>query len=601
MKLRAYQLKVLEDIDKAIQEGHKRILVQMPTGTGKTLVFSSFIKNNMQRGRILILVHRKELLLQTKNNLSKLGIKASMIQAGASQVDLNIRVQVAMVQTLSNRLWIQMAPKVIIVDEAHHFHASTYQNVTRRYVGSETIIMGYTATPVRLDGQTFGEHFDILVKSWEIKEFINKGFLSLFSHYSKEKPDLRYLKTDPKTKDYNNSALAELMTNDRIMADIIKGYMDYGKNGKTIAFCVNQRHAQEVCKRFKQQQIPADVIVSETPAAERERILNEFRNGNVRILCNVDIFTEGFDCPDIDCVILARPTQSLTLYMQQIGRVLRIHPESPQRKAIILDNSGNWERFGLVNQDRNWSLTNAPKMAPETKDQHILGPDEQNEVMEIPIDKGAMHLVSTPSIQDVIDVVLKFDNAEHNIKIGLKLIERKQHRAKIKPTEFLETEIVTQFQNIHSIQTRHFKLFLINKTNYLNALGYNGMETKLHVYILDSAKNLWDYRTKYNGPNKITEVKSIRELFVNILMHAVYRDSPRNKLPTILEHPSTFQVGNLHFEISPEASINLRGAKSSKTSDFEAWRKNFVQAKKYEQINNELMAMQVVFDGIFHN
>lgn len=596
MILRDYQENILTQIDEELNSGNKKILVQMPTGTGKTIVFCEFIRRHSRLGRILILVHRKELLQQTVQKLSHFGVRASSIASGNSTIDLNIQVQVAMVQTLSRRLWIQMAPAVLIVDEAHHYQAGMYQTVKEKYATDHTVILGYTATPIRLDGKPFSDHFDVMVKSLEIKEFIKQGYLSDFSHFATAKPDIKTIKVDPKTHDYKQDLLAEVMIQDRIMADIVDGYIEHGKNGKAIVFCVNKLHCVSVCQRFRDPGYKSDIINSDTPANKREAILEKFRGGAIQILCNVDIFTEGFDCPDIECVILARPTKSLTLYLQQIGRALRVVPNYPERKAIILDNAMNWERFGLVSQQRDWSLNSSPLVIP----QNVLIQGENTEITETEIPLESKEMTLAEIVENAgIAINYLIDENEGTIRIPGEAIEQKLRWGNAQLSDVRFPTLLEKNWSVCDINTAHFKLKIGASKDYAQAIGIKESNVQL--------------RMKYNSTNRNTSGETqlavqlsnlkrktcVVNIFIDGLLKTLYRQIRYSSLPTSIGRDLDFEIGGLssnHFE---KPSINFTGAKSV-DGNFNDWYSKFKKSKVGQELRNEIMALQIVFDKV-HN
>ncbi|MFC4232179.1 DEAD/DEAH box helicase [Parasediminibacterium paludis] len=366
MTLYPYQIDVVDNIFRAF-ETNKNVMVQMPTGTGKTHVFCEIIKRERdlfftkgteQRKKlgILLLVHRKELLSQAQQRLIHFKIPCGRIIGGEINNNEACFVQIAMVQTLIRRATNEWPKNVslIIVDEAHHVNAKSYRTIIQFYEKQNAKLLGVTATPIRLNGEGFRSSFQILVKSLTIKEFIKNGDLASYKHLATSSPDLRNVRIDKKTQDYDESELTSIMIDERIMADLIESYEKYGNNKKSLVFAVNIKHANEIESRFNAKNIKAKSISSKTNLAEREEIIKEFKNGEFNILINVQIFTEGFDCPEISIVQLARPTKSLALYMQMVGRAIRKKPDGSS--ALILDNAKLWETHGLVSQDREWTL-----------------------------------------------------------------------------------------------------------------------------------------------------------------------------------------------------------------------------------------------------
>lgn len=332
---------------------NKSVMLQMPTGTGKTHVFCEIIKNVNKR--TLVLVHTRELVEQIQQRLLAFGIKAGTIMAGTIQQP-HLMVQIASIQTLTKRDIAYWPTKVslIVIDEAHHATAHSYQSILQNYSQSDVKILGVTATPYRMNNSGFKGTFETLIESLPMNHFIEQGYLSGFRHLATASPELSRIKIDKITNDYDLTELGYLMSQETIMSDLIESYIKHGNNQQCIVFAVNRYHSKAIVERYKEVGISAAYIDSKTPKEERKTIIAQFKAGKIKVLSNVQIFTEGFDCPDISVVQLARPTQSLVLYMQMVGRGLRKKQDGSQ--ALILDNAGLWKKHGLVTKHRKWKL-----------------------------------------------------------------------------------------------------------------------------------------------------------------------------------------------------------------------------------------------------
>lgn len=363
--LRQYQIDSKSDIFKT-WETTKSILFQMPTGTGKTRLFASIIKDIREMSvklkiipqpRILVLAHRTELIEQISNTLqNKYHIICGIIKSGFLE-NADAIVQVASVQSLSRRLerWSDCAFQYIIIDEAHHALASTYMKVCKTFPNAH--MLGVTATPYRLSGESFRKLFGKLITSMPVQKFIEQGYLSDFNYYSIPINSQLQFNIDNISKfgtdgDYLERELIEICDNHKIRAKLVKSYLTYANGKRGIVYTINKQHNRNVANQYREQGLRVADIDSDTPAEERQRIVREFKIGNIDIICNVNIFSEGFDCPDLEFVQLARPTQSLSLYLQQVGRALRIAEH--KSRAIILDNVGIYNKFGLPNKPINW-------------------------------------------------------------------------------------------------------------------------------------------------------------------------------------------------------------------------------------------------------
>jgi superfamily II DNA or RNA helicase len=356
IELYPYQKDALKSIRIGFQE-HNSIMLQLPTGTGKTTVFSAFvkwhIKNSEPNKRVLIMVHRKELVEQIDKRLRRMGILPGIIMAGKED-NPSRQVQVASLMSLLRRKEWPQNISLIVVDEAHHIKSSSYLKIIDHYKPLKAKFLGVTATPSRLSGEGFSEVVENLVCGESIQWFIDQGYLSSFEHFGYETPNLSDVAIDRLTKDYNTADLFRVYGKKKHLANVVQSYKDHAQGKKALIFAVNRAHSKNLVERFEQEGIKAHYIDGDTPKQQREFIIESFKKGEFNVLCNVEVFTEGFDCPDIECVILARPTESLVLYLQMVGRALR--QSENKDKAFILDCAGLWEKHGLVNRDRKWTL-----------------------------------------------------------------------------------------------------------------------------------------------------------------------------------------------------------------------------------------------------
>lgn len=342
------------------------VLYQMPTGTGKTRLFTSIIRDislsslqeNHRKG-ILIIAHRAELIKQIDESLNKYRIPHGVI-AGAfkDRRDLMLPVQVASIQTITHPSNRQLADAFnadfIIIDEAHHATAQSYTKLWSYYPESKKL--GVTATPWRMDGRGFRGNFDTLILSMPIKEFLERGWLAPYKYYSvpfdsRIRIDIDSIKEFGIDGDYKTSALEQVVDTGRIRAQLLDSYFEFVKGKKGIIYSISRKHSKHICQQFLNAGIKIADIDSKTPANLRKKLVQDFKNGELDIIVNVDIFSEGFDCPDLEFVQLARPTRSLVKYIQQVGRGLR---KNGDKQCLILDNVGMYGRFGLPDDDRPW-------------------------------------------------------------------------------------------------------------------------------------------------------------------------------------------------------------------------------------------------------
>ena len=342
------------------------ILYQMPTGTGKTRLFTSIIRDISIWGlrhninyRILIIAHRSELIEQSSRSLDKYRIKHGVL-AGTmkDKRDLTQAIQVASIQTIThpaNQCMIDdLKFDFIIIDEAHHAVANSYQKLWEYCPGAKKL--GVTATPWRMNNSGFAQIFDAYIPSMSIKDFIQKGWLATYQYYSipisselvKSIESIREFDIEG---DYKNSALVEVCDTSKIRAQLYDSYEKNVLGKKGIIYSISREHSEHICLQYRSRGVAIENIDSKTPAKVREKVIQAFRNGEIDIIVNVDIFSEGFDCPDIEFIQLARPTKSLVKYIQQVGRGLR---KNGDKKCIILDNVGMYSRFGLPDEERDW-------------------------------------------------------------------------------------------------------------------------------------------------------------------------------------------------------------------------------------------------------
>lgn len=361
--LRDYQRDAKEAIYKMwIQK--RSIMFQMPTGTGKTRLFASIARDLFDWGaehkkpvKILILAHRIELIEQIDDHIGRKYNMAHALIVSKSIEQKKYTIQIGSVPTLIRRLsrWTDKDFDVIIIDEAHHVKADSYKRILKEFPRAK--VLGVTATPYRMNGASFHPEFDDLIVSKPVLNFIKAKWLSEYEYYS-IKPDSRVQRDiNSITRfaldgDYLDAAMIDVMDRSEIRAGIVDSYERYARGKKGIVYTINRDHNQHVCSRFVERGYNAVAIDSETPAAEREKLVDDFKRGRIDIICNVNIFSEGFDCPDLEFVQLARPTKSLAMYLQQVGRGLR--PAEGKEKLIILDNVGLYNRFGFPSARRHW-------------------------------------------------------------------------------------------------------------------------------------------------------------------------------------------------------------------------------------------------------
>ena len=348
-------------------ELHRSVMVQMPTGTGKTHLLAAVVKEFLCGGgvgmRVWIVAHRRELVEQIEETVARYGMgkepdkSAKNGRTGKdSMPEESGRVRVFSIQWLSRnwKNW-EESPGLIVIDEAHHALAETYRELWKRY--PEARKLGMTATPCRLNRKGFTDLFDTLITSWSIAEFIGRGWLSSFDYVSiransREQRLVDSLKKRGADGDYQVKEMNAVLNRETGIRQLYESVRRYAAGKKGIVYAVSIAHARQIAAYYSLHGVESVAIDSRTPALERKELVEDFRRGRIKILVNVDIFSEGFDCPDVEFVQLARPTLSLAKYLQQVGRGLR--KSDDKDSCVLIDNVGLHRIFGLPVRDRDW-------------------------------------------------------------------------------------------------------------------------------------------------------------------------------------------------------------------------------------------------------
>ena len=348
-----YQEDMKARIEKALCL-HRSVMAQMPTGTGKTYlltaVIDSFVRAN-PKAKVWIVAHRRELVSQIDETVRKFHSYSSATSSLLSSV------KAMSIQWLMRHYdEIEEEPGLIVIDEAHHALAKTYKEMWERFPNAK--FLGLTATPCRLNGKGFTDLFDVLVQSWGVPEFISKGRLATYDFVSIKSDGVTQRLIDSLQKrgadgDYQNKEMDMLLNKKPSIERLYRSLEEYGKDRKGIVYAINISHAQKITKLYQEHGVKAIAIDSKTPAAERQQDIEAFKKGDIQVLVNVDIFSEGFDCPDVEFVQLARPTLSLAKYLQMVGRGLRV--AKGKKNCVIIDNVGLYRVFGLPSQVWNWN------------------------------------------------------------------------------------------------------------------------------------------------------------------------------------------------------------------------------------------------------
>ena len=398
IKLFDYQEDMKERIEKALRL-HRSVMAQMPTGTGKTYlltaVIDSFVSNNPME-KVWIVAHRRELVSQIDETVRKFHSYSA-----SNTSSLLSSVKAMSIQWLMRHYdEIEEEPGMIVIDEAHHALAKTYKEMWVRFPKAK--FLGLTATPCRLNGKGFTDLFDVLVQSWAVPEFISKGRLATYDFVSIKSDGVTQRLIDSLQKrgadgDYQNKEMDMLLNKKPSIDRLYRSLEEYGKDRKGIVYAINISHAQKITKLYQEYGVKAIAIDSKTPAMERQQDIEAFKKGDIQVLVNVDIFSEGFDCPDVEFVQLARPTLSLAKYLQMVGRGLRV--AKGKKNCVIIDNVGLYRVFGLPSQVWNWNAMfegklKVGKKKETAKDRDFFLMNEKQDDIQIHPDTEMMMVMS---------------------------------------------------------------------------------------------------------------------------------------------------------------------------------------------------------------
>lgn len=375
IKLYDYQQKMLEEIinvlttkeitryrkKKGYEEGNS-VVVQMPTGTGKTYVMASVVKwflDNYEKGEVWIVAHRRELVEQMQQTLDRFcldyGEKEMVLKA-------KVRIRVLSIQWLGRHIGdlkkADCIPGMIVVDEAHHALARSYKDLFDR--NRDALKLGMTATPCRMKRESFGMLFERLISSPSTKDFIKRGYLAPYDYvvigqFSQDQLTINSLKGRGSDGDYSIKEMDEKLNVPQSIKRLYESVVKHADGKKGIVYAIDIDHAQMIASYYKAMGIRAVALDSKTPAKTRQRMVEAFRMGDLDCMVNVNLFDEGFDCPDVEYIQMARPTLSLAKYLQMVGRGLRINHKQKDKVCMIIDNVGNYRKFGLPDRERNWA------------------------------------------------------------------------------------------------------------------------------------------------------------------------------------------------------------------------------------------------------
>lgn len=346
-QLHEYQRTLVDRTRQSYRDGYTSPCVVAPCGAGKSVIISEIARMSASnKKRILFLVHRRELIEQ---------IRGTFI---ANEVNLDY-VEFGMVQTVVRKLERIQKPDLIITDENHHGLAASYRKIYDYF--SDVLRLGFTATPIRLNGSGLGDINDILIEEVDAEWLIENGFLSPYKYFAPKLIDTEELKLNS-LREFSSASINKAMEQKTIYGDVIKHYQQLAEGEQAIAYCHSIESSETVAAEFLEYGIQAVHIDAKTPRAERDEIIQKFRDREIQILCNVDLIGEGFDVPDCSTVIMLRPTESLSLFIQQSMRGMRY---KPGKTSIIIDHVDNVRRHGLPDMKRTWDLHSQKKSKQE--------------------------------------------------------------------------------------------------------------------------------------------------------------------------------------------------------------------------------------------
>lgn len=356
-QLRSYQKQLINEVRQAYLQGYKSPCIVSPCGSGKSIMIAEIAKKATSKGnRVLFLVHRKELKEQIAETFRWWGVDMDLVEVG-------------MVQTIVRRLEKTIKPNLIITDENHHALANSYKKIYEHF--SNARMVGFTATPIRLNGGGLGNVNDKLIMGPTVTDLIEWGNLAPFKYYAPAIVDTSKLRV--RRGEYVAKDVDSMFQNKAIWGDVIKHYRKLSDGKQAICYCSSVKQSIEMSEKFNEAGIVSKHIDGTTPKKEREIIIGKFRTGEVMILCNVDIVSEGFDIPDCNTSILLRPTKSLSLYIQQSMRCMRY---KEGKTAIIIDHVGNVAEHSLPDTEHEWSLESKKKTKSEKAEEPVKMCDE---------------------------------------------------------------------------------------------------------------------------------------------------------------------------------------------------------------------------------
>lgn len=366
--LRDYQTALVQAIRSSLAQGHRAPLAVLPTGGGKTHVAAHIKRSATESGHTaLFLAPRRELVYQTSDKLTRVGVEHGIIMAG-EPTNLYAPAQVACGPTLhrraitGDRLPLPRA-NLVIVDEAHLSIAKSTRTIIERYLEQGAVVIGLTATPCRADGAGLGTVYDDLVEGPSVAELVNQGHLVPARYFTGEAPDLTGIATT--AGEYNQKQLGERVNRVQLVGDIVQNWARLASDRQTFVFAVNVAHSMHLRDEFLRIGVRAEHLDGGTPNDERAEILERLRTGDTKVLVNCEVMTYGVDFPPVSCIVLAKPTKSVARYFQMVGRGLRAWPGKTD--CLVLDHAQAVQNIGFVDDPMPWSLAGTDKVQDRMK------------------------------------------------------------------------------------------------------------------------------------------------------------------------------------------------------------------------------------------
>ena len=404
IELRDYQTELISEIKNKLKNS-KRVLAVLPTGGGKTVIFSYIAKQAInQKKRVLILSHRREIVYQIRKSLYDFGMNGAVIESGSRNFNENM-IQVGMIITISKRLKKIEKPDLIIVDEAHHVKAKTWSSVLAYW--DDPLILGFTATPERLDGKGLYPEFEAMALGANIQSLIDNEYLSKLDYY-RPPQEITFENLKTTGGDYSRSQQAEKYTSS-IYGDVILHYEKHLNGLPTIAFCPTVESAQNCKEQFIDAGYTAECVHGQLKDKDRNNIIQGLGRGTYNVVTTCDVISEGVDVPIVCGAILLRKTKSLTIFLQQVGRVLRPYPG--KTSAIVLDHVGNYREHGHPLKHRKWNLHGKPKKKSE------------REIIVTDCPECFAIMTGSPSVCENCGAKLKFAKVELDMRENILVVD----------------------------------------------------------------------------------------------------------------------------------------------------------------------------------